>query len=70
MAVISQHFYNTTHLTCFWHHRENLKTNYRKFFFIITDDNPSVRTNEEWLAFEATWFYCLNADTKREYNLR
>ena len=70
MAVISQHFPNTTHLTCFWHHRENLKTNYRKFFPITTDNNPPVQTDKEWLAFKAAWFHCLNANTKREYDLR
>ena len=37
---------------------------------MIADDNPPVQTNEEWLAFKAAWFYCLNADTKREYDLR
>ena len=69
MAVINQNFPNVIYLTCFWHHRENLKTNYYKFFPII-DNNPPVETNEEQLAFKVVQFYCLNADTKREYDLR
>ena len=70
MSAITQIFPTTTVLTCFWHHRENLKTNCRREFPLMTNDNPPVETDEEWHAFEAAWFHCLDAPTKHEYDLR
>ena len=50
-----------THLLCCWHHKQNVKMNYRKYF-------PQNDKGEAWQRFIDRWIYYLNAPTFGKYS--
>ena len=54
---------DATHLLCRWHYKQNVKTNYRKYF-------PHDDEGEVWQRFMDCWIHYLNAPTFGEYSER
>ena len=48
---------NTIHILCRWYHKQNVYTNYSKFFV----------TTKLFEAFQSEWLHCINAPTEIEF---